>query len=241
MKVYVQCKKGMPLDYDHFNAYCGFVEMGFETVFFSNPQELSTSEREDVVGGYIAPVRQRLKDFGVEIADTDYPECLQKYLGRKNWKSNMDTINARSELWPVFVKPVNNKKFTGRVISSTSDLIGCGSCYDNAEIICSEVLEIEAEYRVFVRYGKIIDVRRYRGDWRKFPDYEVIEQCVQDYVDSPKAYAIDFGVTKDGKTVLIEVNNTCSIGSYGLYCIDYAKMISARWAELTGTEDACDF
>lgn len=46
---------------------------------------------------------------------------------------------------------------------------------------------------------------------------------------------------KDRKTVLIEVNNTCSLGSYGLYCVNYAKLLSARWAELRGTEDECNF
>ena len=35
MKVFVQCdKNGLPLDYDFFNAYAGFKEMGFEIVFF---------------------------------------------------------------------------------------------------------------------------------------------------------------------------------------------------------------
>lgn len=36
----------------------------------------------------------------------------------------------------------NNKKFTGRVINSPADLIGCGSCCENAEVTCSEVLDI---------------------------------------------------------------------------------------------------
>ena len=36
MKVFIQCdKNGLPLDYDFFNAYAGFKEMGFETVFFT--------------------------------------------------------------------------------------------------------------------------------------------------------------------------------------------------------------
>lgn len=64
---------------------------------------------------------------------------------------------------------------------------------------------------------------------------------MQEFVDAPAGYAIDFGVTVDGQTILIEVNNTCSIGSYGLYCVDYAKLISARWLELMDTEDLCNF
>lgn len=34
MKVFVQCdKNGLPLNYDFFNAYTGFKEMGFEIIF----------------------------------------------------------------------------------------------------------------------------------------------------------------------------------------------------------------
>lgn len=52
---------------------------------------------------------------------------------------------------------------------------------------------------------------------------------------------MDFGVTDKGETVLIEVNDGFSIGLYGLFHIDYAKLLSARWAELTGTEDELNF
>lgn len=33
MRVFIQAKNGTPTDQDHFNAYIGFREMGFETVF----------------------------------------------------------------------------------------------------------------------------------------------------------------------------------------------------------------
>ena len=52
---------------------------------------------------------------------------------------------------------------------------------------------------------------------------------------------MDFCLTDDGRTLLIEVNDGCSIGCYGLEPIDYAKLLSTRWAELTNTEDECDF
>lgn len=44
-------------------------------------------------------------------------------------------------------------------------------------------------------------------------------------------------MTDDGRTLLIEVNDGYSLGCYGLFYIDYAKLLAARWAELTGTED----
>ena len=38
MRVFIQAKK---TDQDHFNAYIGFREMGFETVFFETFEELA--------------------------------------------------------------------------------------------------------------------------------------------------------------------------------------------------------
>lgn len=242
MKVYIQAgRDGLPRNYNMYNAYQGFREMGLETVFFHTPEELQTSELQDIVVGYVAPVRSRLQDFGIPTPDMDYPKELRRYMGRRIWHSKINTVASHPEDWPVFVKPVEDKKFTGIVVRSPADLIGCGSCYDNADVICSEVINIETEWRVFVRYGKILDVRSYRGDWKKTYYPSVIESAVQDFASAPAGYAVDFGVTDTGETVLIEVNDGYSLACYGLFYIDYAKLLSARWAELTGTEDACGF
>ena len=53
----------------------------------------------------------------------DYPEELEKYLGRKVWKSRINTINCNPDLWPLFVKSLEDKKFTGVVVRSTKDLL----------------------------------------------------------------------------------------------------------------------
>ncbi|MBR5371364.1 MAG: ATP-grasp domain-containing protein [Oscillospiraceae bacterium] len=243
MKAFIQClQDGTPMDYDVYNACCGFREMGWEIVFVRSYQELAQMhEKQDVIVGGIGMVRRRLKDFGIAITDTDYPPTLRQYFGRKIWLSTINRVNSEPEMYPVFIKPVENKRFIGRVVHSPKDLIGCGNEFDNAEIYCSEVVQFLAEYRAFIRYGQVLDVRRYKGDWRTVPDPEVIGRCVADYADAPKGFAMDFGVTDSGQTLLIEVNNTTSLGSYGLMYIDYAKLLSARWAELTGTEDECAF
>lgn len=64
---------------------------------------------------------------------------------------------------------------------------------------------------------------------------------VRSYVDSPSAYSIDIGLTAENETIIVEVNDGYSLGSYGLDPLLYAKLLSARWAELTGTEDECAF
>lgn len=242
MRVFIQTKEHGQFHNDNFfKAYLGFHEMGLETITFFNNKELQESSLEDVVVGYVGTVRSRLYDFGIITLEMDYPQELTKYLGRKIWMSKIDTINSNPALWPVFVKSVEDKKFTGIVVRSAKDLIGCGSCYENADCLCSEIVNFVAEWRVFVRYGKILDVRPYKGDWRVHYDSPVIENAVNEYVSTPAAYAIDFGVTDDGRTLLIEGNDGYALGSYGLFYPDYAKLLSARWAELTGTADECDF
>ena len=56
MKVYIQSKNDyMPHNYNFFNAYQGFKEMGFETIMFQTPEELRRSNIEDVVVGTSIP------------------------------------------------------------------------------------------------------------------------------------------------------------------------------------------
>ena len=242
MKVYVQSyPNNFPHNYNFFNAYEGFLDMGAEIVHFSNPQELQDSKDEDIVVGYVKTVRDRLNQLGFETPEMDYPDQLINYVGRRIWKSNINTISNHPELWPVFVKSVENKRITGKVITSIHDLIGCGESGYNAEVYCSEVVKFIAEWRVFIRYGQILDIRPYKGDWRIHYNASVIENCVKDFKSAPVGYAMDFGGTSDGKTLLIEVNDGYALGCYGLNKYAYAKLLSARWAELTNTEDQYNF
>lgn len=65
----------------------------------------------------------------------------------------------------------------------------------------------------------------------------IIENAIQDYVNAPNAYGIDFGVTSNGEALLVEVNEGYALGCYGLFPHLYAKFIITRWAELTDTLD----
>lgn len=244
MKAYIQCSKisHMPSTDNFYEAQLGFEEMGFETVCFEDNETMKQAAYEDIIVGYVGTVAARLMQLGIEIPLLDYPESLHSFLGRKIWKSTINTINCHPELWPVFVKSVANKDITGKVIAEPKDLIGCGTCGRDKEVYCSEIINILAEWRCFVRYKKIVDIRPYKGDYFNYHyDFNVIKQCIMSYDNQPAGYAIDFGVTDKGETVLIEVNDGYALGSYGLFYIDYAKLLSARWAELTGTEDLCKF
>lgn len=242
MKVYIETNQyNVPCTVNHYLAWQGFHEMGFETRFFKKFSDLQDANREDVVCGYVGTVKRRLRSLGIAIEDVDYPEELTNFLGRKVWSSTINEINNSPELWPVFIKSKEGKVVTGTVIRSPKDLIGCGIPGENFPVYCSTPIDIVTEWRSFVRYGEILDVRHYRGDWTKFLDPEVVRQAVKDYTSAPAGCSMDFALTSDGKTVLIEVNDGYSLGAYGLFYIDYAKLLSARWAELTGTEDECRF
>lgn len=103
------------------------------------------------------------------------------------------------------------------------------------------MVDFVSEYRCFVKYGEILDVRRYRGDWSKAPSREVVERAIAAYASAPAGYAADFGVTSDGRTLLVEVNDGYSLGPYGLWPELYAQLLSARWAQMVGIDDPCDF
>ncbi len=88
-----------------------------------------------------------------------------------------------------------------------------------------------------MRYGEILGVKSYRGDWRVHFDPQVIENAIAAYHSAPAGYAADFGVTDKGETLLIGVNDGYSIGSYGLFPADYARLLASRWAQITGSKD----
>lgn len=219
-----------------------FYHMGFEIIEVEHFDDLAVSPH-NIFFGSISFVQTALNKLDFEIPEhIDYPGCLSKFYGRKITESTIDKIANNLELWNVFVKPRHKlKKFTGRHIKTTYDLIGCGDIDADVPIWVSEPVEFISEWRVFVRYKEILGVKLYKGDWRNQYDYKIIEEAVNLYENAPAGYAIDFGLTADGRFLIVEVNEGYAIGSYGLFYIDYAKLISARWAEMTQQEDQCNF
>lgn len=220
MRAFIQSDStGRPCNSNAFTAFVGLREMGYECIFFQKYEELIEhhhSKEELIVSG-IGIIKRRLQDFGIECTAINYPKELEKYLGRRIWKSTMNEIASTPAAWSVFVKSVEGKRLSGRVIASIHDLVSCGCCEDDYEVLCSEPVDFVAEWRVFVRYGKILDVRPYKGDWRVYYDPSIIEDTIKDYVTAPHAYGIDFGVTSNGKTLLVEVNEGYALGCYGLF------------------------
>jgi hypothetical protein len=247
------------------HAVFGFMEMGFEIKKYEKIEEIYNLVTDvDIVLDYIDQCLTIFNKFGVRPELPNYPECLKSYLGREIWTDTIDSINSSPNKWGIFVKPVKEKAFTGKVINSPADLVGCGSCYENYEVLCSKALDIKREWRAFIYYDNIIDIRPYKGDWHVQYDADVIDNALKDFVkweNRPVACSLDFAVASIEKilqtidseagvfqksvflpsTILLEANDAYALGCYGLHHIDYAKMISARWSQLLNRKDECKF
>ncbi|MCR5167532.1 MAG: ATP-grasp domain-containing protein [Oscillospiraceae bacterium] len=239
MKVYIHSFRGKPWNEECQAAYDGFRSMGVECVLFSTNEEIDGFERGDIIVGGMIITGHFLDILKIDPPNYNYPDELKDLLHR-----NIRTIRLKSlknEQLPVFVKPLEEKTAHGMIIESMDNLDEYEKFSPETELLCSDVIDIVSEWRCFVRYGKIVGVQHYNGDKNIQCDNNVIHQAVSRCHDLPAGCALDFGVTDTGDTCLIEMNDGYSIGCYGLDPVEYAKLLSARWAELTGTEDECAF
>ncbi|MGM0710309.1 ATP-grasp domain-containing protein [Brevibacillus parabrevis] len=241
MRAYIQANKnGEFYNVNAFIAFEGFTSLGWEIAKFRDINEVKEDNPEDIVVGGIGNVRRRLEMLGIERnrGEIDYPDSLSHYFGRKIWTTTIQQLLENKQDWNVFVKPKDiTKKFAGKVIKEYKDFIGLIEQDKDTNIWCSEIVDFVTEWRCFIRYGEILDVRQYKGAWDSKLDLDVIKSAVNDFVDAPASYGLDFGIDRDGNMKLVEVNDGHSLGTYGIAPVNYAKFLSARWSELTGTKD----
>lgn len=235
-RVFIQKENGEFVNENAYNAYFGFMKLGYEIEFYEEnpPEGLS---RTDIVIGWISSVKNALKNLDIiPPNEIDYPQELNYFYGRKIWKSNLNKISE--EDYPIFIKPQIGKFFNGTLVKKFSDMIGFKyDSVDGCDIWCSEPVNFISEYRVFVRYGNILDARKYKGNPFVPLDKTVVERALNTFENPPAGYSMDFGITDDGRCLVIEVNDGYALGSYGLFPTLYAKLISARWSEMTNTID----
>lgn len=241
MKAYIQTNEEG--DYHNVNAYTasvGFHSLGFEVIKYFDAEDVLNFEKDAIFVGGIGMVRKRLAHLGIEKQDEiEYPTELRKFLKRRVWKSTLNEI-IRNDQVNIFVKPLETKLFTGKVIRAFKDYIGLNYS-EEVKVWCSEVVDIVTEWRCFVRYQELLDVRYYKGKWDSQLDIEIVQEAIETYTSQSASYCLDFGVDEIGEHYLIEVNDGHSLGTYGMGAISYAKFLSARWAELTQTEDYLRF
>ncbi len=241
MRVYIRTShNGFPETEAEYTAYQGFQALGIMPEFYTKDEDLEICSPYDLIVGRVSTVTKKLHSLGVDVPEYDYPAELNEYLGRHIWEDTLESVLKKEETWPLFVKPIKDKAFTGFILRSENDVPRLYRATMEEPVLCSELVSFEAEWRAFVRYGNVIDVRPYSGDWRKHFDTRVIESAVDRFITAPAGYAIDFGITDKGETVLVEVNDGFALGTYGIEPVQYAKLLSARWSELVGIHDECD-
>ena len=259
-KVWIKTKydTGMGMDIPHSpnfaQAMYGFKELGAEIKTYHLIDDFYEKvSDEDIVVDYVDQCQEIFKKFGVYPEFQDYPDVMKEYLGRKIWKDTISSIADHEEKWSAgyFVKPVKTKMFTGKIISTIYDLCGTGNSNEDYEVWVSEPVSIAAEWRCFIMYDRILDIRPYglvsgeNYDGYKYHyDYDTVRDMLNRFItwdDRPAACSMDICVTKEGKTLLVEMNDAYALGCYGLHSLFYAKFLSARWSQLMNRKDEYTF
>lgn len=201
---------------------------------------------ETVVAGGVGTVRDALKRAGRTYAELpSLPDSLAPWVRRKHWTTTFGAVRSlveqESGTLPIHIKPLHHQKlFTGRVVERQYDLVRLGEVKDDELLIAQELVDFASEWRAYILRGRIVGVFHYQGEPLQFPDVEDITVALTAFVDAPVAYSMDWGLTTDGDTLLVEVNDGVALGNYGLDGKTYTRMIEARWRELMGYPDYGD-
>ena len=233
MVVYIrQSKLPSEVSINKYNAQVGAYLQGEEVILYQYFSEIKQLTSDDTVVDYITETRALLKMMGLDVPVYDYPIELNEFYGRKIYAGILGEIVNIPDNWGKFIKPkAGSKVFTGRVVNGTNNLIGIGLPFDYP-IWISEVVEFIAEWRCFVLDGQVLDVRPYTGDYHVHLDPSVIDEAISCWKDAPVAYGLDIGVTRDGRTLVVEVNDGYALGNYGLSSLNSINFHKARWKEM---------
>lgn len=193
---------------------------------------------EDIIVGSVEASIEYFKYCGIEVPKAiSYPESLKPYLGRDIEIVNFGEINSLD--FPCFIKPAEDiKMFTGDVVSSLQHLefIKNYGAESNTKVFKSGLIEFESEYRCFVTKGELRGMKHYKGDFELFPNMLMVHEMISEFEKSNEAlwaYTLDVGITDDGLTLLVEVNDMWAIGSYGLDGDIYALLCARRMKEIS--------
>lgn len=238
MRAFIHSFQGKPWNEECEAAYRGFTKLGVESILFTTNEELDQRNPEDVVVGGMLITGHVLSQYGITPENYNYPEELLEFCGRRIW--NVKLKNLKEEKLPIFIKTAEEKAAKDIIVNSWADISEYEHLDPESEILCSEVMNFVSEWRCFVYYGEILGIQFYNGNKQSQCERSVVEAAVKTYSDIPAAYSLDFGVTDDGRTLLIEMNDGMAIGCYGLPDELYAKFLTARWAELAGCIDPWD-
>jgi len=235
-KAYIRFSGGLPNNQNTYAAADGFNQMGVDIVPFRSIEEIDGFNdlgARAIVVGNIGDVLVALDKMGVQRPEeVDYPAHLGWLMGRSVKTMRIEDVRRGTER--VFVKPTTQKLFTGLVWSPDDPrarLTLAPYEYDTP-VLVSEVVDFISEWRCFVKHHSLVGTKHYTGDWTKAPSRQLLNAAIsQGRGIMSDAYSIDLGVTTDGQTLLVEVNEGYALGGYGLPSIIYARFLEARWEQ----------
>jgi len=252
MKVYsLTAKQGDPRFLQAAQGDYWFWQRGYDVVPFQREQlqagdldfDLTQNIESTIVYASVSVVREAVNRAGrPDPPNIDFPTELESFVGRSISESTMGEVRRweaeEPQRLPVHVKPRDRHKlFTGAVVNKFRDFIPLSGVPAEEPVIVQEVVEFASEWRASVLRGQILNVAHYKGDPMAFPDTNVVATALLAFKSAPIAYGIDWAVTTDGRTILIEVNDGFALGNYGVRGHQYTALIESRWRELMGLED----
>lgn len=238
MRAWIEHIDGEFRNINTFTAWQGLQALGYDTAFFA-PEEVETLQLDantPVVAG-IPVVWRALQMLNVRVGALEaIPDELGEFAGRAFGEGTLGDIRARFAGGgsSVFIKPCapSGKLFGGHVVARFRDLIQTASFPDETRVWWSDALELRGEFRGFILRGELVGWRHYFGDFRCALDFDQVEAALSRWTSRPVACAMDWALTAQNETVLVEVNDAYSLGCYGLAPHLYAPMLAERWREI---------
>jgi ATP-grasp domain, R2K clade family 2 len=238
-KFYIRYREGIPETELFYYAQKGFHTYGIETVSYDWIDDIdSFTDLGPTVGvaGYLGDVHHALSRIGkFPPPNVDYPDQLKCFMGREISVSTLGELRERGLCDPIFIKPVSHKEFSGFVWTGDRESrMRVVTQPFGTSIFTSPTINFRSEYRCIVLDNEVLDCRRYKGDYWLAPNRDVVEAAIKLMKDdSPRGYSLDWGITDDNQTLLVEMNVGYALGHYGMQPEKYAKLLSATWNEIS--------
>lgn len=227
-----------------------FWERGYEVIRFS-AQELQDGKLDDyllnqpdeiVMRGGVGIIYTALERANRPAPpNIDLPPSLKRWFGRPVSEGTLDDVRdlvGDGLENPVHVKPLRRHKlFTGQVFRTFADLIRTAKHPGETPVLIQGVIDIASEWRVTILRDRVLGCNHYTGDPLVFPDATCIREAIPAFEGRPIGFAMDWGITRSGETLLIEVNDGFSLGNYGIPGYAFTALIEARWRQLMGLPD----
>lgn len=153
---------------------------------------------------------------------------------RKTEITTIDEVIKRIELGEkLFVKSYDIKLFTGMVFEEIYLSMIKGYPKDTLVYVDKPFeSKILSEWRIYVDSGKMRDAKNYSGDFKLIPNWEISQNIINEFVDSPICFTLDVALLENGITESVEFNDFWAIGNYGVPNDEYVSMLRKRYFEI---------